>query len=365
MGIISTEVEVKLWGSNIKHYNNLGYKGKNGDIITVKVEDLTKGSSIKILAKCDFCGEEKWVRYKDYLKCAENNIYSCINCRFLKKPREKKQVVKPNILNSELSHDERKEIANKKRIETCLKKYGVPYALQSKVVRDKRNKTMMEKYNTIIPCQLEEFKQKKNETMMNRYGCINILQNNEIKEKYFSTLMRNYGVRNPSQSPEIREKMTKKLYENGKQKCSSQQLYLFNLYNMTDVTELNYPILQFNADICFIKEKLICEYDGSGHDLSVRLGKYTQEEFNHKELIRDRVIKSEGYKIIRIQSKTDKLPSDLILLNMLSYARNYFSQYPQHSWITFNLDSSFIRSAEYKDGIFFNYGELRTIKEVA
>ena len=48
---------------------------------------------------------------------------------------------------------------------------------------------------------------------------------------------------------------------------------------------------------------------------------------------------------------------------MLNYARNYFSQYPEHSWIEFNIDTSSIRNAEYKDGIPYSFGELRKIKD--
>lgn len=66
---------------------------------------------------------------------------------------------------------------------------------------------------------------------------------------------------------------------------------------------------------------------------------------------------------MHIISATDFLPSDEILLQMLDYTKQYFSDYPNHSWIEFNIDSSTVRNAEQKEGSFFNYGDLRKIKE--
>ena len=65
---------------------------------------------------------------------------------------------------------------------------------------------------------------------------------------------------------------------------------------------------------------------------------------------------------MRIISSHDKLPSDTVLLEMLEYARNYFTLYPNHSWIEFNIDTSSIRNAEHKQGIPYSFGSLRTIK---
>ena len=97
--------------------------------------------------------------------------------------------------------------------------------------------------------------------------------------------------------------------------------------------------------------------------LNVTTGRETQEEFDKKEIIRNNIIKKEGYKQMRITSLNDKLPSDQVLLQMLSDARKYFSDYPNHSWIEFNISESTIRNAEHKDGILCGFGSLRTIKD--
>lgn len=108
---------------------------------------------------------------------------------------------------------------------------------------------------------------------------------------------------------------------------------------------------------------LCIEYDGGGHFLEIEIGKVSQEEFDNKELVREKMIRQEGCKIIRIISRKDNLPSDEILLQMLSDAKQYFSDYPEHSWINFDIDNGIVRNAEHKDGSPYFYGELRKIKK--
>jgi len=79
MGLITKIVEVKLNSRNVKHYEDLYYEiprynlnnkltVKHGTKITVKVEDLTNGSGIKVDVECDGCGKElkpmPWKTYK-------------------------------------------------------------------------------------------------------------------------------------------------------------------------------------------------------------------------------------------------------------------------------------------------------------
>lgn len=188
------------------------------------------------------------------------------------------------------------------------------------------------------------------------------IRSKETKEKFIATMKERYGVENPAKSPEILSKAAKTYYKNSSKECSKQQFYIYNLYNINNSAKLNYPISYYNVDICLIKEKLVCEYDGGGHLLNVITGKITEEEHLKKEITRFYIIKKEGYKQMRIISSKDELPSDQILLQMLSDARNYFLKYPNHSWIEFNIDLSVVRNAEHKDGIRYDYGELRIIK---
>ena len=160
------------------------------------------------------------------------------------------------------------------------------------------------------------------------------------------------------QSPDVRAKANETLCKNGNQKTSKQQLYLHSLYG----GELNFFVKYYATDICFPEEKLIIEYDGGGHALRVVLGRLTQEEFDQKEIIRNNILKREGYKRINIVSNSDKLPQDDVLLKMLFDARTYF-QTTSHTWQTYDIDKSLLFNAENINGIPYDFGALRTIKD--
>ncbi|MFA6619436.1 MAG: hypothetical protein WCT23_10265, partial [Candidatus Neomarinimicrobiota bacterium] len=97
MGLISTEVEIKLNSNSVKHYENLGYNipkyyyknnkkflVKKGTKIIVKVEDLTDRSNVLVEVKCD-CEECKnpylkpmtWGNYKRHI---QQDKYYCKDC---------------------------------------------------------------------------------------------------------------------------------------------------------------------------------------------------------------------------------------------------------------------------------------------
>ena len=309
--ILTKEVEVCPSGKSIQYYIDKGYDAKWRVTIPVSVEDLSEESHINIEASCDYCGKVvSNISYRRYCKTIKKfGKYACSECSSI-----------------------HKKIG-------CIQKYGCEN-----------------------PTQNPEIRAKQVETLIKNYGVDSPFRSEEILQRAIQTLRCRFGVDNPRYSDEIKEKSAKSYYKDSSQKCSKQQLYLFNLYNMDNNANLNFPISCYNADICFTEEKLVCEYNGGGHDLSVKFGSMTQEEFNRREMIRRIVLKKEGYKIIKILSKRDRLPCDEILTQMLIYARQYFSDYPEHSWIEYNIDASIVRNAEHKDGVFFDYGKLRKIK---
>lgn len=372
MGIITKEVEIKLWGKNVKYYNNLGYSGKHGDTVVVKVEDLQSGSNVKIQYLCDYCKEEViTIAYADLIRrTKELNKMACKHCTSQKlqdimqirygvdhysKTQEYKEKWHKTCLER-YGDSYRKQFMNK-AFETFYGKTGYSFPSQSPEVREKMSQSYIEHYGIENYDKTMELRERTRKTNLERYGYVAPSQSPEVKEKTRITNLQKYGVPYTMQSQEVREKANKTLHKNGTQKTSKQQLYLHSLYG----GEINYSISYYATDICFPEEKLVIEYDGGGHDLRVTLGRLTQEEFNQKEIIRSKTIKKQGYKQMRIISSKDLLPSDQTLLQMLFDAHNYFSIYPQHSWIEFNIDTSSIRSAEYKEGIFFDYGELRKI----
>lgn len=291
----------------------------------------------------------------------------------IKETNLKKYGVENVLLNQEIKE---------KRNNTLIEKFGTLYPLQNKECYEKLKETNLEKYGVENVSQVKKVRQKVEQTCLDKYGVKNILQNDEIKEKIKNTNLKKYGVEYLLSSPEfhahsrvvdmerygvyhhlqnkeILAKQKETFYKNGNCPTSNQQKYLHHLYK----GEMNYPLNCYNIDICFPDEKLCIEYDGGGHSLGVKLGGITQKEFDRKEIIRDNIIKRNGYKQMKIISSTDKLPSDDVLLKMLSDARRYFIDYPNHSWIEFNIDNSTVRNAENKNGISYEFGILRRITQ--
>ena len=353
--ILTKEVEVKPTGKMIQYYKDKGYDAKHKQPLTVKVEDLPRKSDARLDVLCDICKENTArIRYADYNKSIDKfGSYVCRDCSIIRA----KQLEVARYGDLYVRTEEFKE----KRKKTYIDNYGVENPLQNKEISEKARNTNLQKYGYASPSQVPEFKEKARLTAMERYGVDCPSKNEEVKQKTRNTNLKRYGVPNTMQSPEVRAKANETLCKNGTQKTSSQQIYLHNLYG----GEINYQISYYATDICFPEEKLVIEYDGGGHDLRVTLGRLTQEEFSQKEIIRNSVIKKEGYKQMRIISTNDLLPSDQILLQMLETARQYFTQFPSHSWIEFNIDTSSVRNAEHKDGVFFDFGELRKINKIA
>lgn len=374
--LLTKEVEVKLWGTNINHYKRLGYMGKHGDTIIVKIDDLSKGCNVRIMVACDYCGKECNPRYVNYCDSIEiDGTYACGHCSIHK--AEKTIFKKYGVLNYSSTNECKEKVANtmmtrygvdhvskseeflKRKCENNKKKYGVEHTMQVKEFKDKGIQTNLVKYGVEHVLQHPEVMERMKNTVQDKYGVQYASQNAEIKEKILKTNFERYGCKTPSQLPEVREKMSQTLYSNSSQKVSKQQHYINNLYQGI----LNFPVKFYNVDIYLPNDNLIVEYDGGGHMLNVAMGRETIEDYNHKEIVRYNVIKREGYKQMKIISKKDKLPSDQILFQMLQDTRQYFIDYPQHSWVEFNIDISIVRNAENHQGISYDFGSLRTIKD--
>lgn len=376
--LLTKEVEVKLHGRNIKYYNELGYDGKNNDIITVRIEDLQLGSNAIVDVLCDYCKDNiLQMTYKYYnQRIKKYGNCSCIKCQPIKAKESnmKKYGVPSPICTDEIKEKIKKnniekygvpctlqdEKVKQKALETLYVHYGVDNPMKNEFVKEKRIKTNMSKYKTKYPMQNIEIKNKTAGTNLLRYGYNGCIGYKNICEKRKQTMLERYGVENPHDIPEVREKISNTLYQNQSQKTSLQQRYIGALYG----GELNYPIKYYNVDICLHNDSVVIEYDGGGHMLNVMTGRETLDEYNQKTIIRDKIIKHEGYKQIRIVSSKDYLPSDEILLQMLEQAKEYFNT-TNHTWVEYNIDSSIMRNAEHKEGVFFDFGELRKLKRVS
>jgi len=348
--LLTKEVTTTLSAKNVKYYEKLGYKipmrkastlnMKNNNVdyvydipikdFVVKTEDLPLQSNVKVDVLCDCCKNNICrTSYACYINAIKKTgSYYCKHCNHIKAQQ------------------------------TMLERYGCESPIQNETIRKKIYETNIKKYGYKIPTKNKKVKEKIRETNIEKYGFSSSFSNKDVQEKYRKNCLEKYGYEYALQIPEVREKISQTFYKNGTQKISIQQNYLCKLFDGV----LNYPIKKYCADIYIKKYNIVIEYDGGGHKLNVKSGRQTEEEYKKSEIIRNNIITREGYKQIRIISSKDYLPSDEILLQMLEQAKEYFNT-TNHTWVEYIIDTSLIRNAEYKDGVFFDYGKLRKIRK--
>ena len=93
MGLITPQkVKIKWHQTNKRHYEKLGYVfTKWGDEFEVKVEDLPKGSIVKVQCICDGCGEvlPPW-RYQSYNRSVKKDEKKRENEKIEKKEKKER-----------------------------------------------------------------------------------------------------------------------------------------------------------------------------------------------------------------------------------------------------------------------------------
>jgi very-short-patch-repair endonuclease len=325
-------IEVIVNSRTVKYYESLGYeipKRKNkqnkevfdkGAFFKVKVKHLPKQSNKKVPVECDYCGTVFFQsldnRYKYYGK---NNIEKdcCQDCCHEK--YKESVMLKYGVDNTTKLKEVQEKIRN-----TLIEKYDVDCSLKIDIAQQKTKETLIEKYGTTDYWNTEEVKEKTRKTNLERYGVENPLSNKEVREKCKRTTLERYGVDNVNKSKEIRKKIEKtnlerygfttcllndevrkksmeSYHKHNSARFSKQQAYICNLLKGS----LNYPVGSFFLDIALLDEKIYIEYDGGGHDLCVKLKKMTREDFEIREKRRYDLLKSEGWKMIRIISEKD------------------------------------------------------------
>ena len=87
--ILTRTINIKITAYNLPIYEEWGYDDISiGEYLEIPVELLLKGSHIKILCKCDNCGIEKDVIYKNYLNYNLNwGEYYCRKCSEFKRKK--------------------------------------------------------------------------------------------------------------------------------------------------------------------------------------------------------------------------------------------------------------------------------------
>ena len=144
--------------------------------------------------------------------------------------------------------------------QTCLEKYGVENPFQSKDVQNKYKQTCLEKYGVENYNQSQEYQSRHDEiqtkfkqTSLNKYGVehynksekgrtilSSILSSEEVRNKIKQTCLERYGVENPSQSEEIQNKTKQTCLEKygseyyaQSQDYQSRQKDILNRYKQT------------------------------------------------------------------------------------------------------------------------------------
>lgn len=228
----------------------------------INVDKLTKGSSAIIKVKCDYCGKEKNIKYKEYIRnIKSNNKFSCsYKCGTLKSKEnnmkkygvehhfqldEVKEKIKETMIEKygvehvsniksikeqkkkrKLTEDEKNKISeshknrnihdvnisNNQRKETLIKKYGEDNISKIEEIKKKKEKTFNDKYDGFT-FNSNQLNKKVIETCIEKYGVKNIMLLDEIKEKIKKTNLKKYGYEYASQNIEIKNKIKNTMLE--------------------------------------------------------------------------------------------------------------------------------------------------------
>jgi very-short-patch-repair endonuclease len=118
-----------------------------------------------------------------------------------------------------------------------------------------------------------------------------------------------------------KERRQNAMMDNSGVTTSVAQKYLHQVFGGI----LNHNVAPFFLDIGFPESMIYIEYDGSGHDLCVKLNEISHEEFRKMELKRYFVLKNKGWKMIKFIAPNDYLPSVEVLLKEYNKALDWLS----------------------------------------
>lgn len=278
MSLIKNKKEITITCRNYTYYKNKGYDiskiTKNNKFynIVVNSEDVNPKSKIIML---DF-------------------ICDCCGCKFQRSAQNYYQrVFKTNNLSTYC--DKCSLEASK---ETMFKKYGVEYGGQVEGSIKKREKTCIEKYGVSHALKTKESQNKSKLTCISKYGVDSFSKTNIFKENAKEYFRKSNIIA-----------------------CSKSQQHIADILGI----ETNVYFHGYYLDMLY--NNIDIEYDGSGHNLSVKHGDLPQEEFDRKEKKRYAAIHYYGLKTLTILgNERDILPKDEILLkdilNGIEYLNN-------------------------------------------
>lgn len=205
--ILTKNIDITINPSNFKHFKELGYlKIKKGSIINIPIVDLNCGSNYIINVKCDICGNEKKLSYRNYLKSFNNqNIYCCSS-----------KCAKDKIEN------------------TNYNLYKTKYFSQTSIFKENIKNTCLKKYNTTNPSKCIFFQDKRKNTMNINHGVDYYVLSKDFRTKSEITSMKNYGTPHPMMSDTIKQRRKDFLIKHGFNVDDSKfKLYKTKIYRLT------------------------------------------------------------------------------------------------------------------------------------
>lgn len=359
--LLTKEVEITLGSHNIKMYEDLGYNipkvlygkklsVKRGTKIKIKVEHIKPTSRVNVEVRCDYCGyifDKEYYLFVLQRKTIQKDCCNDVEC--MKKKRNESNLLTYGYEN-QFARPEIKE----KIIQYYLDNFGVKYNTLTENFVEKTQASYKERLGVINNSQTTEWLEKVKQTSIKNWGVEFPFQSEEIKEKIKCSLLLKYGVENALKNPYIKQKMMNSMYKNGSGICSEQQKYLHNILK----GELNYPEGNVFIDIAFVEPKIAIEYNGGGHDLSVKHGSISKEDFLKKEMRRQYFLFRRGWRIIRIVSNKDRLPNIEKIYKVIIKVLEYFLT--GRHWFEINIDEGKLKCSQYE--IDYDFGELFYIK---
>lgn len=334
MLVPNQEIVTTWMPANWQHYIDLGYAyTKMRQPLTVKAEDLPKGSHMRVKVICDYCGDVFEKDYVNYL--SEHQDMSGKDC--CKKCRPKKfsdnfektyGVVNPFQL----------DMCKEKSKATCIEKYGVLNPAQSDEIKDKIKAANMDRYGATCSLQSDEIKRKAQEMSMAKYGVKNVFelpetqerirQTNaakygegniahtpEIAERIRATNFERYGVPYTTQVPEVIAKMRESLYQNGSVPSSKAEItmcaLLHEMYGDVNCKD-NYPVDRLNMDCLVDVDGVLIDFEYDGL--------YWHKDREDYDRRRNYYLIDKGYRIVRVKAnKKDDMPSKQQIQDAVDY----------------------------------------------
>ena len=317
--ILTKEVKIHIKGQSIKRYEELGYNVNTKELNTIKVEDLSKWSCVKVIVKCDSCGTEKELKIRDYYLSFKYNKYHCRKCSnetYKKTMLEKYGVengfqlkeIKEKSNNTKLELYGDKNYNNReKSIETCITKYGVGNPNKNSEIKEKSNNTCLKKYGFKSASKNEKVKEKAKNTNLERWNNICTLHSEKQIDKIKQIFIDKYGVDNPMKNLEIFLKSQKTGLRRKKFK-NTELLYqgtyeldfLNKYYDKIDIKNgksikiiYNNKNTMYHSDFFISEKNLIVEIKSS----------YWYNKYYDKNIIKQKECKKLGYNYILIIDK--------------------------------------------------------------